>query len=215
MLLFRKEAHYVLDSSSILDGRAIHLFEKKFLEGRILIPQLVKSIVRRISRNICDRAIQVLKRNAAVEFVVERGNGLVEEVCVLQLASRRKAKVITTSDEVCRQAKFFPEVKIIDIRDIYRTLTPIFPPDKVIMVRVLKKGLNPTEGVGYIEGVKIIVQNGAHCINQIVKARVKTMLSFDSGNLVFCTLEENLSLPSRVDKHKSARKSRSRKNGVS
>ncbi|OPX17442.1 hypothetical protein BXT86_06490 [candidate division WOR-3 bacterium 4484_100] len=215
MLLFRKEVRYVLDSSSILDGRVIHLFEKKFLEGRILIPQLVKSIVRRASRTVCDRAIQVLKRNAPVEFVVERGNGLVEEVCVLQLASRRKAKVITTSDEVCRQAKFFPEVRVIDIRDIYRTLTPIFSPDKIIMVRILKKGLNPGEGVGYIEGVKIIVQNGAHFINQIVSARVKTMLSFDSGNLVFCTLEEKISSSTKPTKHQTTRRTRSRKDGVS
>lgn len=189
MILFKRESRFVLDSSSIIDGRVIHLFEKKFLEGRIIIPLLVKSIVKKFVGTRIDRIINILKRNARVEFVVESGNGLVEELCVLRIAQKKRAKVLTTSDEVCRQAKLFPQVRIIDIRDIYRALTPIFTPNKLISVRILKKGLHSTEGVGYIEGVKIVVENGAKFINQTVNARVTTMLSFDTGNLVFCTLK--------------------------
>jgi len=188
MVFFKRENRFVLDSSSIIDGRVIHLFEKKFLEGKIIIPLLVKSIVKKFVGTKIDRAINILKRNAPVEFVAEKGDGLVEEICVLKIAKRKKAKVLTTSDEVRRQAKLFPQVRIIDIRDIYRALTPIFTPNKLISVRIIKRGLNPNEGVGYIEGVKIVVENGAKFLNQTVDARVTTMLSFDTGNLVFCTL---------------------------
>ena len=189
MLLFKRENRFVLDSSSIIDGRVIYLFEKKFLEGKIIIPVLVKSIIKKIETSRAERAIQVLRKNAPVEFVVESSDGLVEEICVLKVALKRKAKVITASDEVCRLAKFYPRVKIIDIRDLYRTLMPIFTPNKLISVRILKKGLHAHEGIGYIEGVKIIVENGIKFINQTVNARVTTMLLSDTGNLVFATLE--------------------------
>ncbi|UCG90982.1 MAG: hypothetical protein JSV97_07795 [candidate division WOR-3 bacterium] len=200
MIFFKRENRYVLDSSSIIDGRVIHLFEKKFLEGKIIIPLLVKSIVKKFVGTKVDRVVNILKRNAHVEFVVDQGNGLVEEVCVLQIAHKKRAKVLTTSDEVWRQAKLFPRVQIIDIRDIYRALTPIFTPNKLISVRILKKGLHPHEGVGYIEGIKIVVENGAKFINQTINARVTTMLSFDTGNLVFCTLENKLGDTSIVSK---------------
>lgn len=190
MLFFKRENRFVLDSSSIIDGRVIHLFDKKFFEGRILIPQLVRSIVRKSIGNKGERAISILSRSAIVEFVSEKGDGFVEEICVLRCAHKKRAKVFTASDEVCRQSKFFPQLIIIDVRDLYRVLTPIFTPDKVISVKILKRGMNHTEGVGYIEGVKIIVENAARFINQTVTARVSTMLSFETGNLVFCTLED-------------------------
>jgi uncharacterized protein YacL len=188
MKWFKRESKFVLDSSSIIDGRVIHLFDKKIFEGRIIIPDLVKFIVKRFIGPRCETAINVLKRNATVEFVDVKGNGLVEEECVLKVAQRKRAKVITTSDEVRRHAQLFPKVKILDIRDLYRLLTPIFIPNKLISVRILKRGLNHTEGVGYIEGVKIVVENGAKYINQTISARVTTMLAFETGNLVFCVL---------------------------
>jgi uncharacterized protein YacL len=190
MLLFKKENRFVLDSSSIIDGRVINLFRKKFFEGKVIIPTIVRSIVKKTAGSRGDAALQILKRNTHVEFVVEKGDGVVEEICIFKVAKRRRAKVVTTSDEVIRQTKFYPQVRVIDIRDIYRTLTPIFTPNKIISVRVLKRGLNPNEGVGYIEGVKIVVENGVKYLNQTVNARVSTMLSFETGNLVFCTLED-------------------------
>ena len=190
MLFFRHENRFVLDSSSIIDGRVIHLFDKKFFEGRIIIPKLVRSIVKKSIGIKGERAINILSRSATVEFVTEKGDGLVEEICVLRCAHKKRAKVFTASDEVCRQSKFFPQLVIIDVRDLYRILTPIFTPNKLVSVKILKRGMNHSEGVGYIEGVKIIVENAARFINQTVTARVSTMLSFETGNLVFCTLED-------------------------
>jgi len=189
MILFKREDRYVLDSSSIIDGRVIHLFEKKFLEGKIFIPLLVKSIVKKLTEGKGERDIHILKRNAPIEFVIDKSNGSIEEICVLKTAEKRKAKVVTASNEVCRLAKFYPQVRIIDIRDLYRTLMPIFTPNKLISVRVLKRGLHANEGVGYIEGVKIIIENGAKFLNQTVNVRVATMLLTETGNLVFCTVD--------------------------
>ena len=208
MKWFRRENRYVLDSSSIIDGRVIHLFDKKIFEGTIIIPNLVRSIVKRFIGDRGDTAINVLRRNARVEFADVKGNGLVEEECVLKVARQKRAKVITTSDEVRRHAQLFPQVKILDIRDLYRLLTPIFLPNKLISVRILKRGLNHSEGVGYIEGVKIVVENGAKYVNQTVSARVTTMLALETGNLVFCVLageEGKKNKPARMTRGKGGR----------
>jgi uncharacterized protein YacL len=141
-----------------------------------------------------------------IEYVMEKGNGLLEEICVLDIANRKKAKVFTVSDELCRHAKSFPKVRIIDIRDLYRTLIPIFIPDRLISVRILKKGLRANEGIGYIEGVKIVVENAIKHMNQVVNARVQTMITSDKGSLVFCSLEDDLSKKAIHTRHGSHRR---------
>jgi uncharacterized protein YacL len=190
MLFLKRENRYVLDSSSILDGRIIQLFNKKFFEGKVIIPQLVQAIVKKVIGPSGEKVLLSLGGRFPVEFVADKGNGLIEEVCVLMIAEKKKAKVFTVSDELCRHAKSYPSVRVIDVRDLYRTLTPIFTPGRLITVRILKKGLRANEGIGYIEGVKIVVENAVKYVNQVVNARVLTMISSDKGSLVFCSLEE-------------------------
>ncbi|UCF71108.1 MAG: hypothetical protein JSW49_02200 [candidate division WOR-3 bacterium] len=190
MVFFRRENRYVLDSSSILDGRIIQLFNKKFFEGKILVPQLVQAIVRKVIGANSDKVLLSLGGSFPVEFVADKSKDLTEEVCVLNVAQKKKAKVFTASDELCRHAKSYPMVKVIDVRDLYRALTPIFTPHRLITVRILKKGLRANEGIGYIEGVKIVVENAAKYVNHVVNARVLTMISSDKGSLVFCSLED-------------------------
>ncbi len=211
MLLFKRENRYVLDSSSILDGRILQLLNKKIFVGKIIVPQLVGAIVRKVGGNNGEKTLSSLSKNVPVEFVVDKGNGLIEEVSVLRIADRKKAKVFTTSDELCRQAKSYPRVQVIDIRELYRALTPIFTPERIISVRILKKGLRANEGVGYIEGVKIIVENGAKYVNCVVNARVLTMISSDKGNLVFCCLQDGLAASTR----QGLQKPRNDKHGIS
>ncbi|HEX7320126.1 MAG TPA: hypothetical protein VF399_07215 [bacterium] len=196
MLLFKHEDKYVLDSSSILDGRVIQLFEKKFFEGRILIPMTVRTIIRRTMGSDAERHLNNLKKNMHVEFVdKETTTGLSEELSVLKMAAKRKARVITTSDELCRKSKEFPNIRVIDLRELYRALTPIFAPQKMMSVRILKRGLNPTEGVGYIEGVKVVVEDGAKYISQTIQVRVTSMLSLETGNLVFAVTADKTNQP--------------------
>ncbi len=132
-----------------------------------------------------------IKKMTALEFVEKSIDGVPEEVCVLRTAERRKAKVVTVSDEFKHYANSFSDVRIINIKELYYSLTPIFIPNRIITVRILKRGMNHNEGIGYIEGVKIVVMDGAKYINQTVNVRVCSMLQLESGNLVFATLNES------------------------
>jgi len=109
---------------------------------------------------------------------------------VLKTAERRKAKVITASDGYEFYIKSFPDLRIINIKELYRILTPMFYPGRIISVRIIKRGLNPNEGVGYIEGVKVIVENGVKYLNQSVDVKVVSMIQSETGNLVFGTAIE-------------------------
>ncbi|MEO0136621.1 MAG: hypothetical protein ABIL39_00940 [candidate division WOR-3 bacterium] len=190
MLFFKKEDRFVLDSSSIIDGRVVNLFEKKFFEGKVIIPYLVRIIVRRKVGVEADKIINNLKKFSTLEFVDKNVDGVVEEICVLKTAEKRKAKVVTASDTFDLYAKSFPDIRIINIKELYRILTPIFYPGRIISVRIIKKGLNVNEGIGYIEGVKVVVENGAKYLNRNIDVKVVSMIQSETGNLVFGTAIE-------------------------
>ncbi|MBE0434142.1 hypothetical protein IBX73_11865 [candidate division WOR-3 bacterium] len=190
MLFFRRENRYVLDSSSILDGRILQLFSKEFYEGRIYIPKLVQEVASRVLGPDFEKTLAGPGGSTTVEIIAGKSEGSSEEIQVISVAGKKKATVFTASDELCRQARSYPAVKVIDIRALYRTLTPIFVPNRLIAVRILKRGLRQNEGIGYIEGVKIVVEHAAKYVNQVVNARVLTMISSDKGSLVFCSLED-------------------------
>ncbi len=192
MLFFRPPERYILDSSSIIDGRVVNLFEKKFLEGKIIIPYLVRIIARKQMGTDAERIINHLKRITLLEFVEKNVDSLSEETCVLKVAAKRKAKIITISDEYQRHLKSFPDVRIINLRELHSLLVPIFTPNRIITVCIKKRGINPNEGIGYIEGVKIVVNNGAKFINQRIWARVVSMLQAESGSLVFAEAVEDI-----------------------
>ena len=126
MLLFKKEERFVLDSSCIIDGRIVILFEKKFFEGKVIIPYLVRIIVRRKIGTEAEKIINNLKKFANIEFVDKNVDGVVEEECVLKTAERRKAKVITASDSYEFYIKSFPQLRIIYIKELYRILKTKF-----------------------------------------------------------------------------------------
>jgi len=187
----------------MIDGRVVNLFEKRFLEGKIIIPHITKLIVHRQMGAEADRVMNNLKKITVLEFVARSVDGFPEEVCVLKVASGKKAKVITTSDEYKRYLNSFPDVHIINLKELHSLLIPIFIPNKIISVRIVKRGMNQNEGIGYIEGVKIVVSDGGRFVNQTVMARVVSMLQFETGNLVFAELiedmKEKLSNPEKED----------------
>ncbi|MEO0095513.1 MAG: TRAM domain-containing protein [candidate division WOR-3 bacterium] len=191
MLFFKKEEKFVLDSSSIIDGRVVNLFEKRFLEGKVFIPYLVRIIVRRKLGPEADKIINNLKKFAHVEFVDRNVDGLVEEECVLKIAEQKKAKVITAANGYEFYTKSFPDLRILNIKELYRILTPMFYPGRIISIRIIKRGLNPNEGIGYIEGVKVVVENGAKYLNRNVDVKVASMIQSETGNLVFGTVIES------------------------
>jgi uncharacterized protein YacL len=119
-------------------------------------------------------------------FVRTKGNGIAEAHCVLKLAQKEKAKVFTAADEVRRLAANYPDVVVLDIRDIFLSLFPTFDTGDIISIRILKRGKKQNEGIGYLEGgLKVIVDTAGEAVGRTIEATVDSMLFLPTGNVVF------------------------------
>ncbi|MEO0225480.1 MAG: hypothetical protein ABIL05_00855 [candidate division WOR-3 bacterium] len=188
MLFVKKEDKYVLDSSILMDGRIANLFEKKILSGKIIIPIEVKEGIEkggnRKQRGL--NTIERLQKCGRIMFVKTKGDGYAEAHIILKLAQREKAKVLTAADEIKRLAPSYQDVTIIDIRDIFLSLFPVYNTGDVLMIKILKRGKKQNEGVGYLEGgLKVIVDSAGDAVGKTIEVTVDSMLFLPTGNVVF------------------------------
>ncbi len=191
MLFVKKEDKYILDSSILMDGRIATLFEKKFLIGKIVIPIEIKESIEkggaRKQRGI--NTIERLQKCTRVMFVKSKTDGFAEAQCVLKLAQRERAKVFTAADEMKRLASSFPDVTILDIREIFMALYPVYNTGDTITLRILKRGKKANEGIGYLEGgLKVIVDSAGDSVGKLTEVIVDSMLFLPTGNVVFAHL---------------------------
>ncbi|MEE3219753.1 MAG: TRAM domain-containing protein, partial [Planctomycetota bacterium] len=76
------------------------------------------------------------------------------------------------------------------LNDIANALKPTFLPGESIIVRIVKAGEEPGQGVGYLEdGTMIVIEGGRDHIDKEVNITVTSVLQTSAGRMVFGKLD--------------------------
>ncbi len=170
-MFFKKREKFFLSKATLRDGRVLGLFESGLLEGKIYVPLLEGDLERE------RHTLEGLKRCRGVR--VKEIKGLDKNL--LERARKEKGKIITV-DEIKRRA----DVVIISLDDLYERLKPTWYAGTEVMVRVLRKGQKPDEGVGYLkDGTKVIIEGGGEFIGLNIEIVIEGMIDTPAGRLVF------------------------------
>ncbi|MDB5185560.1 MAG: pin/tram domain protein, partial [Candidatus Saccharibacteria bacterium] len=77
-------------------------------------------------------------------------------------------------------------VRVMNVNELAQNLRPVALPGDRKTVKILQKGSNPKQGVGYMEdGTMIVVDNGSHLIDRTVEIEVTRMHQTESGKMLF------------------------------
>lgn len=180
------ETKFLLDSTSLADGRVVSLFENNILKGKVFVPRISYEIARENStgRNSM-AALQRLDCGLSIQPMM---NGLSEIDEIITVAKELKARIITASNLVNSRADK-NGLPIINIKELFKSLLPRAAPGDIIRVRIIKRGKGSGEGVGYLEfGVKVVVNRAGDRIGKEVAAIVKNALTTPSGMVLFAEL---------------------------
>ena len=180
------ENRYILDSTALIDGRIVSLFENRILAGKILIPRISYEIAR---ENAAGRySMATLQRLDCRLSILPTLNGISEADEVISTAQESSGTVVTVSD-LLKQKALNLGLAVINIKELLRLLLPKATPGDVIRVRIVKRGKGSGEGVGYLEfGVKVVVNRAGDKIGKEVSAIVKNALTTPSGMVLFAEL---------------------------
>lgn len=192
----------LLDTSAIIDGRAADVAEAKFLEGTLVIPRFVLRELQMIAdsadplrRARGRRGLEILGRmregkDVEVEIEDVDVEGVREvDAKLVRLAKQRGAKIITTDFNLNRVAEL-EGVPVLNLNDLANALKPVVLPGESVSVRIVKKGKEANQGVGYLDdGTMVVVENAADLIGQELRVIATSVLQTTAGRMIFAEVE--------------------------
>jgi uncharacterized protein YacL len=188
----------LVDTSVLIDGRIEQLVDTNFIMGTLVIPQFVllemqkiadsnDSLKRLRGRRGLD-VLRALQQNNRIicEITQDRLNDkeVVDEKLV-RLAKRRGLRLMTLDSNLARVAQI-QSVTILNINELASSVRPLMVPGEQLVVKVVQKGKEKGQGVGYLpDGTMIVVEDGERYVGEDVEAEVTRIFQTVAGKMIF------------------------------
>jgi uncharacterized protein YacL len=189
----------VVDTSAIIDGRIGEIAKSGFLFGTLLVPRIVLEELQNIAdstdpirRGKGRRGLEVLtslekNKDVIVEVIEVAGRVKTVDAKLVQIAKQRGACIMTTDYNLNRVAEI-ERVAVLNVNELANALRPNVLPGEELSVKVISKGKERGQGVGYLpDGTMIVVENGDKLVGQEIQAEVSRALQTVAGKMIFVT----------------------------
>ncbi len=201
-----KELHpYILDTSVVIDGRIVDIFDTNLVDNPLVIPRFVitelqtiadsSDKMRRTARG--RRGLDILNQLRADECVdlqifdreLPEFVGQPVDMRLVLLAKHLDGKVVTNDYNLNKVARLHG-VTVININDLANALKPVFLPGERVEVHIVKAGEESGQGVAYLDdGTMVVVEGGRDRINRDVTIVVTSVLQKSAGRMIFGRFE--------------------------
>lgn len=196
--LLNRRRRLVLDSCALIDGRIVEIVNSRFLADELVVPQFIVNELqlladgndahkRERARFGLDIAHQ-LQDSAPVPVTIDRTS--LPEIAatddkLVALARKLKAQLYTTDYNLAKVAAV-EGVHVLNVNELAQSLRPITLPGETLRIKIVQKGSNHGQGVGYLEdGTMIVVDGAARFVGKQVPAVVTRMHQTVAGKMVF------------------------------
>ena len=193
-----------LDTSAIIDGRIFDLINLRIFNGTFVV---LESILLEL-KHIADSPDEVkkgrgrkgmeyldkLKKNRAFKFKIlssdEEKNYELDKIKevderLIKVAKINKGKIITCDYNLEKKASI-SGVAAINIHTAANLLKVTAVPGESFDIKVLHKGKDVTQGVGYFDdGTMVVIENGSLDIGKTVKVMVSRVIQTTAGRILF------------------------------
>jgi uncharacterized protein YacL len=190
----------LVDTSVLIDGRITDIVETGILESQLVVPQFVINELQQVAdssdklkRNRGRRGLDVLAKlrsNPRAEVSLydphrELEKNLGVDQHLVSLAQELNGRILTNDFNLNNVAQL-RGVNVVNLNDLANALKPAVLPGEKMSVRVIKRGEDAGQGVGYLDdGTMVVVEQGAGHVNQEVEFTVTNTRQTSAGKMIF------------------------------
>lgn len=189
----------ILDSSILIDGRAVDIFKTGFLIEPVLVPSFILDELthladsednkKRVRGRIGLDTIKKLQELKGITIIDKDYPNDNIDSKIISLAVEKNA-CIMTNDYSLNMVASVQGVKILNINELVNALKPTVIAGDELTIEISKLGKDPTQGVGYLDdGTMVVVENGAEHVDTMVKVVVTSMLQTNAGKIIFAKVK--------------------------
>ncbi len=193
----------LLDTSVIIDGRVIALFEMNLFEGIVVVPRFVLQELQQLAdsadatkRERGRRGLELLnrlQRNARTPVKIHEAEVPEEtetDAKLVRLARTLNARLFTNDYNLSRVAEL-QSVRLVSINEIARVLKHTILPGDQFDLRIVREGREKGQGAGYLpDGTLIVVNEGEKLVGQTVAVEVVNQLQTGAGTMFFARVKK-------------------------
>lgn len=191
---------YVLDTSSIIDGRIADVIETKIIDSPLIVPSFVLQELQdiadsndRLRRNRGRRGLDVLSKlqsNPHIDVKLhevrpDENKGMSVDQRLVELAKTMGGCVVTNDFNLNKVASV-QGVDVINLNDLANSLKPRYLPGERLTIKIIKPGEAPGQGVGYLDdGTMVVCEDGGGMIGREAEIVVRSVLQSSAGRMIF------------------------------
>jgi rRNA-processing protein FCF1 len=197
--LLGRKRRIILDSCALIDGRIVELVKNGFVADQLVIPQFVLNELQLLAdgsdSHKRERARFGLDIAHELQDTAFQANVIIERTAfpeipktddkLIQLAKKMEAYLYTTDYNLAKVAAI-EAVGVLNVNELSQAIRPIALPGETLKIKIVQKGSNPNQGVGYLDdGTMIVVEGAARYAGKIVDVTVTRMHQTVAGKMVF------------------------------
>ena len=190
----------LIDTSVLVDGRIEELVNTGFIVGTLIVPQFVIEELQKIAdssdplkRARGRRGLDVLRglqqnNRIVCEITEERRNDRQPVDSKLVHVAKRKGLRLMTVDYNLSRVAQIQSVAVLNINELATAVRPLLIPGEQMIVRVIQKGKEKGQGVGYLpDGTMIVIEGGDKYLGEDIECEVTRVFQTVSGKMIFVT----------------------------
>lgn len=191
----------LLDTSAIMDGRILEVVRSGFVPQQLLIPrfviaelQLLADKADHLKRERARYGLQIIQDLQDSKYVsvsiisddIKSESGVDEKL--VKLALKMKALLFTTDFNLLKVAEI-EGVRVLNINELAQNLRPTHIPGEQLDIKIVARGQEKTQGVGYLEdGTMVVVEKAGSYQNKVLKVEVTRSLQTTAGRMMFAKM---------------------------
>lgn len=188
----------LVDTSAIIDGRLLELFNSGVTDSPVLVPRFVLQELHtladsadKLKRARGRRGLDMLEKlkgakSAEVrihEAAVPGVEGVDQKL--VRLARSIDGKIVTADFNLEKVAQL-QGVVVINLNNVANAMRPPVLQGDSIQVKILKPGESPGQGIGYLDdGTMVVAEECARRIGEVMALQVTNILQSSVGRMVF------------------------------
>lgn len=192
-----KHRKMVLDTCALIDGRIVELTKLGFVPDELIVPDFVLHELQMLAdgndTHKRERArfgldvVRELQDADTVTVTIDRTittNKPTDDKLV-ELAKNLQIGLYTTDYNLNKVADI-EGVQVLNVNELAQQLRPTALPGEKKIVKILQKGSNPKQGVGYLDdGTMVVVDDAAGQINKVLEVEVTRIHQTMAGKMIF------------------------------
>jgi uncharacterized protein YacL len=206
----RRGRPWLLDTSVIVDGRIADLCETKIVDAPLVVARFVLDELQQIADS-ADKAKRArgrrgldvlgrLRKNRALDVQInEMRLPEIEGVDakLVRMARLIDARLVTQDFNLNKVAQV-QGIEVINLNDLAGVMRAPVLPGEQLTLKIVKRGEEPEQGVGYLEdGTMVVAEGCAGRVGETVTLAVTSVIQRSAGRMVFGRAADPVVPPSR------------------